>query len=196
MSVGQDIRRSTNKYSGNYRGLVVSTTDPLNQGRIKVRIYPIMDKTEVPDAALPWAVPAFPLFDGSGPGNNGSFTVPKVGTMVWCFFEAEDFMQPVYFAEARDGVNGIFVTPDIKQWLTDSGFTIMIDETNKTIRVVHPSGSEINIDNTDGTVLVQSVGSQVHVDSAGKIDITAGSDINIEATGNVVIKGSQVSINP
>lgn len=187
MSVGQDIRRSTNKYSGNYRGLVVSTTDPLNQGRIKVRIYPVMDKTEVPDAALPWAVPAFPLFDGAGTGT-GSFVVPKVGSMVWCFFEAEDFMQPVYFAEARDGVKGITSVPTTKQWITDGGFTIQIDEVNQTIRVVHPSGSEINIDNADGTILVQSVGSKIDIESAGAI--------NVKASGLVKIEGSQVSINP
>ena len=34
------------------------------------------------DSDLPWAVPAMPLFSGSG-NNQGSFCVPDVGTYVW-----------------------------------------------------------------------------------------------------------------
>jgi hypothetical protein len=100
----------------NYRAKVLSVTDPLNLGRIKCEIYPMLigevtargltDVEGVPLDALPWAVPANPLFIGAKAGY-GFFTVPGVDSYVWVFFEAGNIYQPVYFAEANDGVNGL-----------------------------------------------------------------------------------------
>lgn len=103
-------------FFGNYRAKVLSTTDPLNLGRVKCEIYPMLigEVTArgltgiegVPLAALPYAVPAYPLFVGAKAGN-GFWTVPEVGSYVWVFFEGGDINQPVYFAEAGDGVQGV-----------------------------------------------------------------------------------------
>lgn len=194
-----ELAYASTKIWGNHRGLVVDNNDPLKLGRCRIRIYPFFKDMEA--TALPWTVPAMGLFDGAGT-SGGCMAIPKIGTYVYCFFEAGDIYQPVYFAEAQTAAHGLATVntsssyPNFKAWITSTGFTVSIDETAQTMRIVHPSGSEINMDNADGTVTIQSVGSQVWIDSAGKIKITAGSDVEVTATGDIVISGATVSINP
>jgi hypothetical protein len=148
---------------------------------------------------LPWAVPAFSLFEGAGLGT-GAFAVPAQGTMVFCFFEMGDVYQPVYFAEARDGANGITNTPNVKEFITTGDnlgcFTISIDKTAHTLRIVHPSSSYFTMDTDNGNITLSAWPGMVNIISNGDTDITAQGDVNVTAVGNVVIKGAKVSINP
>lgn len=152
-----NFKRDKLKFTGNFRGKVVSNADPSSLGRIKVEIFGVFD--DIASANIPWAVPAFPLSSGAGVGY-GSFAVPEVGSYVWCFFENGDVYQPVYFAEAADGVHGL---PSERT-------------TNYPSRKIIKTkcGTVIYVDDSTGDVI---------------IDATGGS-------GNVVIKGSSVSINP
>jgi len=130
----------------------------------KVEIFGVFDGIDA--ANLPWAVPAFPIFCGSGDGI-GYFAVPEIGTYVWCFFESGDFNQPVYFAEASDGVHGLPTErtsnyPDTKVLKTPSGIVVSINDSIKEVKVEHPSGASLVID----------------------------------SSGNIIIKGTTVSINP
>jgi uncharacterized protein involved in type VI secretion and phage assembly len=168
------------KFSGNYRGEVMSNTDPDMLGRIKVKIHGVFNGIATAD--IPWAIPAFPISRGSGSGF-GYFSVPEVGSFVWCFFEQEDVYQPVYFAEAADGVHGLPSErttnyPSRKVLKTKNGIVIYIDDASgsQEIKVSHPSGS------------------YVMIDSNGKILIHGG-DITIDG-GAIVIDGTSVSINP
>jgi hypothetical protein len=152
------------KLPGFYRAQVLDNNDLNKTGRVKLNVFTIFDGVDKDD--LPWAVPAMPLFTGSGSGH-GYFAVPEVGSRVWCFFDAGDFNQPVYFAEAIDGVRGVpseALTnyPYRKVQKTKNGITILIDDCEKEIKIEHPSGSYILID----------------------------------CDGNIVIKGTRVDINP
>jgi len=159
-----NFKRDTLKFSGNYRGKVVSNTDPSSFGRVKVEIFGVFDG--IASASIPWAVPAFSLSSGAGVGY-GSFTVPEVGSYVWCFFENGDVYQPVYFAEAADGVHGLPSErttnyPSRKVIKMKSGIVIYIDDSAEEIEVGHPSGAFLKID----------------------------------GSGNIIITGTTVSINP
>lgn len=154
----------TLEFYGNYRGKVVSNADPSSFGRIKVEIFGVFD--DIAAADIPWAVPAFPLSSGAGIGY-GSFAVPEVDSYVWCFFEKGDLYQPVYFAEAADGVHGLPSErttnyPSRKVMKTKSGIVIYIDDSSGEIKVDHPSGAYLKID----------------------------------GSGNITIKGTVVNINP
>ena len=189
-----ELIQATTKVYGNYRGLVEDNADPLKLGRCRIRIYPLFKDMEA--TVLPWSVPAMGLFDGAGIAG-GCMAVPKIGTYVFCFFEAGDIYQPVYFAEAQTAAHGVMSDdPNVKAWITSGGFTIHIDDTNQTIRVVHPSGSEINMDNADGTISIQSTGSKIDIVSAGDVNVNASGKVDVTATGNVTIQGALVSINP
>lgn len=176
-----NFKNDSLKFSGNYRGVVLSNTDPNMLGRIKVEVQGVYDGIIAAD--IPWAIPALSIFSGAGIGY-GSFAVPEVGSFVWCFFEHENIYQPVYFAEATDGVHGVPSErttnyPNRKVLKTKNGIVILVDDTSgsQEIKINHPTGSSIIID------------------SNGIITIIGSSDIAIQGTGNVNITGATVNIN-
>jgi len=182
------IQSDTFKYDGIYRGKVVSTSDPDQVGRIKVQVFGIFDES-MEAANLPWAVPAYPISTGAG-SEYGYWAVPEVGSFVFVFFEGQDVYQPVYFAEAPSKVYGqpserTVNYPTRKILKTKNGIVLYIDDTDKVIKIDHPSGKSVQI---DGNGNITIVGADVTIQASGAVDVTA--------TGNVTISGSQVDINP
>jgi len=174
--------------SGNHRGLVVDNIDPLKQNRIRIRVHGFFDGVE--DSHLPWAAAAFPLLTGSGAGF-GWFGVPAIGATVFCFFEQGDYNQPVYFAEAPDGIHGhptIADTnyPNRRGFRTSAGHIIYVDDEDDEILVEHSSGAQLSI---TGTVLkLLKDGASIQIDSSSNISITS--------SGSVTITGTTVNLNP
>lgn len=190
------------KIQGNYRALVVDNDDPSQLGRIKARIYPWYEGIEA--ASIPWARPAMPLSVGAQSGA-GSFCVPDVDSHVFVFFEAGDPYQPIYFAEAQNGVSGlpsdrITNYPNRRVFETKSGIVNYIDDTAKIVKLKTPNGLEITVNDTTKVIEMKTNG---NIDF--KIDDTlsqvtlshpAGASIFIDATGNVVVTGTTISLNP
>lgn len=163
-----------------YRGLVVDNDDPNKTGRVRVRVHCVFD--DVTNSHLPWAVPCLPIFTGAGSGH-GWFAVPEVNSEVFVFFEEGDFYQPVYFGEAVTGVHGHPEDGDVnypnrRGFKTKAGHTIWMDDAADEIRVKHSVGSFFSM----------------------KSDILRmnhkGATIKIDDSGNIVISGTKVDINP
>lgn len=153
------LTQHNEKFYGNYRGTVMDNIDSDKLGRIKVKIYPMLSGVETEN--LPWAVPAMPLSSGAGE-DYGTFCVPEIGTNVWVFFEAGDIYQPVFFAEATDGMKGLPVDidedyPNTTVMETKTGIVIKINrkEGNENVLVEHPTGSFIEMDK-EGNVFITS----------------------------------------
>jgi len=164
------FRKDDLKYPMFYRGEVVSNSDPSKLGRIKVRVFGIFSKA-IPIANLPWAIPAFPIFTGSGNGF-GYFAVPEVGTNVFVFFEAGDFYQPVYFLEAPDSVHGLPLErttnyPYRKVQKTKNGIMVYIDDQAKVVRLTHPTGKYLEM---DGNGNIHIVGAHITI-TGDQVDI-------------------------
>jgi len=200
----------TDKFPGIYRGTVMDNNDPLQYGRVKVKIYPMLADVETTN--LPWAVPMYPIFEGAGTGA-GYFAVPDIGTNVFIMFEMGDIYQPVYIGEAPDAVKGLPTDrttnyPNRKVLKTSSGIVVYIDDTAIDLKVVHPSGSYVLIDNNGDikitchrnaeiTTTANTVVNAVDVDiNATNVDITASGTASLTANGTVTITGSSVDINP
>ena len=146
----RELKTKDLSLDGFYRGKVLDNDDPKKQGRIKVQIYPAF--CDISNAEyLPWATPASPLVSGAGNGY-GCLNIPEVGTFVFCFFEAGDPYQPVYFAEAQTATYGVPDViknthyPNTRGFRTKSGVEIYIDDEEKVVRVNHPSGTYALID--------------------------------------------------
>lgn len=192
--IRDNFKRISHKYEGMYRGVVVDNNDPDKLGRVKLLVRPMFKKEDIPISALPWAVPAFPLHEGSGADSGvqfGYFSIPRLDTEVWVFFEAGDYNQPVFFAEAYNAVKGkpLFADtnyPDRKGIRYQNGVEIYVDESTDEITLNHPSGASVLITGV-GDIKATSV-NNIEIISAGKIDLTA--------TGDVTIKGANVYINP
>lgn len=74
------------KRTGLFEGKVEYIDDPMNNGRIKVRVAGPMGG-DVPTLDLPWALPCF---------MPGSFQVPEVGDTVLLYYRKNDVRYPVY----------------------------------------------------------------------------------------------------
>lgn len=90
-------------YPAMYRGKVIDNEDPLEAGRVKVRVLPVFwNEEDIPDEAIPWAIPGEPNYS-TGTDENpdiGWRAIPDVNCYVWVFFEEGDIYQPVYFGAA------------------------------------------------------------------------------------------------
>jgi hypothetical protein len=182
-----EFDKDTVKFSGFYRATILDNVDPSKLGRVKLNVLGVY--TDIASADLPWAVPAFSTGFGSGSGY-GNFSVPHIGSNVFVFFEAGDLYQPVYFASAPDGVHGLptdRVTnyPDRNVIKTPSGIVVYIDDHDKVVKLVHPTGKYVQM---DGLGSITIVAADVTIQASGKIDVTA--------TGEITISGSKVYINP
>lgn len=218
--MGRDLGSTTfslheEEFWGNYRGQVMSTADPLKRGRVQVQILPMF--VGVTTDTLPWAIPALPIWSGSG-SSTGAFMVPDVGTWVWCFFERGQWSQPVYFAEAPDGVHGVPIEsqtnyPTRRVLHTTNGVVVYVDDTTKTITMKTPGGLQMTLDDHTNTATISQTGTGalIEIDPTGQIILTGTNiivstngtttwtgtgTINITSSSNVTVTGATVSINP
>lgn len=141
------------KYDGIIRAQVAANNDPSKLGRVKLYIPNIYDES-LSTTDIPWATPAMSLFAGAGE-DYGSFTVPRVESYVFVFFEQGNIYQPVYFAEAQSGKHVIDMSadtnyPNTKVWKTPAGMTLTIsdsvDITESSIEVMSPTGYYLKMD--------------------------------------------------
>ena len=148
---------------------------------------------------LPWAIPMYPIWEGSGDGI-GYFAVPDIGTYVYVMFEQGSMYQPIYLGEASTGTKGLPAErttnyPNRKVLKTSSGITFYVDDIAKHIKVVHPTGTYILVDTT-GKVQVNAV-DDVDVTTLKNANVLATQNVTVTATANVIITGgTSVQINP
>ena len=133
------------------RGEVVLTRDPLNIGRVKVRVFNwhSTHTLGIPDEALPWALPCFPYASYDA----GSFIIPEEGNTVWVLCEGGDPEKLVYLG----GMYGVGKSNDTfvgmtgyQQRTQPAGApeipTDIIDKRNVRVLYKSPKGSKIVID--------------------------------------------------
>lgn len=191
------IKKSSWRVSGFHRGIVKDNADPEQQGRVRVCIPVLFE--DIATQYLPWAAPAMPFSFGGGAGSgHGSFCVPEVDSTVWCFFEGDDYNQPVYFAAAPDGTHGLPTErtinyPDRRVVKTANGIVIYVDDEDDEIKVIHPTGKYVEMDG-GGNVVVD--GANVSITASGTITINASGTITVSADGVLTLEGSTVNINP
>lgn len=75
------------KYLGKFRGTVVTNVDPLNQGRLQVRVPDVLG-----EVTTSWAMPSFPMAGRQA----GFYHIPPTGSGVWIEFEQGDLSYPVW----------------------------------------------------------------------------------------------------
>ena len=109
------------QFFGKYRGEVTSNLDPLQQGRLQVRVAAVLG-----DGRMSWAMPSAP-FAGSGVG---FFAIPPVGAHIWVEFEGGDPDYPIWTG-CFWGVGEVPAVPAIaeKKVLKTTTGTITIDDT-------------------------------------------------------------------
>lgn len=186
------------------------TDDPLQIGRVRVKIFGVYDEIEEPD--LPWAQVVIPVTQAVHE-SKGQYLGMLVGTHVFgIFLDGKDSQLPLVLGSLpkKDDNNQRATEnyPHNKIYQTEQGHFKEYDDTpeNTRIREQHMSGTYTEMEH-DGSMRTE-VQKDQYIRVKGDATITVGSgdknnkanltiigDCNITVTGNATIGGTNVSVN-
>lgn len=181
-------------------GEVVDNRDPEKQGRVRLRVFGFNDERDrsgnyvTPTDALLWAKNGNGIFGGS-PSGAGSFSVPKVGSMVHC--EGDRYNLTYYenlhiSKELIEDIGDAYVSAHVLLHDTDLGGgdgsregehikVYFTDDEGFVIDYATPAGSNkikmspdnaISIENASG-VKISIEGTDITVTGVGTLDLQA-----------------------
>jgi len=103
-AIYKEATKSTLRLHGVYRGKIEYVNDPLQIGRVKIRIPSLHATSEqIPTENLPWAI----VVSNFGGGHDyGSKHIPPVGSTVFVMFEGGDIEFPVIIGTWEGNPNG------------------------------------------------------------------------------------------
>jgi uncharacterized protein involved in type VI secretion and phage assembly len=194
--------------------IVTNNNDPEDQGRVKLK-YPWMSD----DVETGWARVA-----GIGAGDGrGFYCLPEVNDEVLVVFEHGDVDRPLVISGLWNGVdaptvpaseaiqNGNVHTRAFKtrsghmltfvddsegkvELQTAGGHQLTLDDQNQVVQIETSSGIVFKLDDSNGGVTVQCSG-KLQIDAQQDIALRAGTNMNLEASGQVVIRGATIDLN-
>lgn len=177
-------------YDRQYRGQVVSVSDPKRELRVQVRVFDFFDG--VPDADLPWATYNLPF--GARPGD-GCFIPVKVGDYVWVDFPNGDTRHPRIISGLHQMPGGV---PNLPPEAFEGSGQFEHKRTDKEPAPDKPGYHEDIVFKQNG-VLVQltqsgalrftncNSGTAVEITKDGELVLHCEKDIYMSATGNCLI---------
>ncbi|UTW11334.1 phage baseplate assembly protein V [Marinobacterium rhizophilum] len=212
-AIQNTIKQVQQKYYGKFRGFVVDNQDPEQRARVRVRVPSVFGQQDTF-----WALPCLPF---GGLADQGLFMVPEVGAQVWVEFEEGNQDYPIWtgvFWQPQQPVpdEAQKAEPTTRVLKTPAGHVLQFDDESgaERIRLHHPAGSELNIDEQGTVDLSDPNGSRLTLDAAGnkatlqdgngnklvmdasgtKISDANGNEIQMSA-GQIKIKGSMITID-
>ena len=144
-------------YYGKYRGTVADNVDPLQQGRVRVKVPTVLAEGEGS-----WALPCTPY---AGPGV-GLFLIPPIGANVWVEFEGGNTDAPIWsgcFWNAGDAP----VTPAVAETkvLKTDAATVTIADTAGTVTIELATGAKVELTG-QGVTITSGAGGKIAVGGA------------------------------
>ena len=167
-----------------FLGEVVDVTDPLREGRCKIKVFSIFDTLPVED--IPWAVQSQkPAFFGQD-AKAGSISIPKKGAIVNVRFNNGDLYSPEYEQVQEIG-------DDIKEELKKStdyeyeGAHYILFDGDEQIKFWFNKGKGLTLEMKD---------SYLNIDQNSKIELYHKDGLSsVELDGNVITVMSQSQVN-
>ena len=174
-----------------YFGVVENVKDPLNSGRVQVRVYPFYKDFATKD--LPWAYVerSTDLGQTRGRGLNQHNLIE--GSQVTVEFLDDQMQQPIVrgvVPRESDFENlQSFVVHTIKFL---NGSEITVDETPgaEYVKVIDPNRNFILMSTTGITIHVGDAAKKIQIEGAGIVNVTAGGDLNVSTSANATVKSS------
>ncbi len=178
-------------------GIVDDNNDPLESGRVKVRLPWLAG-----DAVSNWARMAAP---GAGK-DSGMVWLPNVGDEVLVAFEFGDMSRPIVVSGLWNGKDTIPFNYDSdldagevtsRGWTSRSGHKITFWESkdDSSIQLLTTNGAvSIVLDDKNKEIRIETEG-KLTIDVKQDVEIKAGGSMKLEATGQMTIKGATVAIN-
>lgn len=181
----------SNSVNGMMIGVVKQIeNDPNGNFRIKVRIPVLSENGEGVWARLATL---------SASKDMGSFFIPDIGdeVIIGCIGNNPD--TPVVLGSLYSSAKPAPISVDednfIKGFVTRSGNKIIFDDDKKSIELFTPSGNTITIsDDLKGITLKDANSNKIVMNEQG-ISIESSKDLNLKASGNIKIEGTQIDGN-
>jgi len=158
------------EFFGKYKGEVIRNVDPLNKGRLEIKVPQVLKETVV------WALPCVP-YAGK---NIGFFAMPNPGVGVWIEFEAGDPSYPIWTGcfWADGDIAQEEANPDIKFFRTNKA-SFRIDDSNGEILIENDSGHSITMTTNEikiksGSVIQEASGSKITELSSASFKVNSG----------------------
>ena len=194
-------------------GVVEDTEDELFEGRVRLRVFGKMDQRVdpedpksdyvMPTAALPWARPSVASSGGSNSGS-GTFSVPKIGTIVRVTFDNGNYYSPVYHEslypsdELKAEIEASYQNSHVLIYDTAFGLTgggneeVTNEREGESIKVffTEEKGLMMDYTTTEGPTTVN-----IKPDNSVEIINANGDSILMENNGNINITCTNANIN-
>jgi uncharacterized protein involved in type VI secretion and phage assembly len=208
-------------------GVVEDTEDELFEGRVRLRVFGKMDQRVdpedpesdyvMPTAALPWARPSVASSGGSNSGS-GTFSVPKIGTIVRVTFDNGNYYSPVYHEslypsdELKAEIEASYQNSHVLIYDTAFGLTgggneeVTNEREGESIKVFFTEEKGLMMDYTttegpttvnikpDNSVeIINANGDSILMENNGNINITC-TNANINASGETHINSTRIKL--
>jgi hypothetical protein len=172
------VERVGTSYFGKYRGIVSDVDDPNNMCRIRATVPAVLGSE-----SCGWALPAAP-FAGDG---HGMVMLPKVGSGVWIEFEAGRLDAPIWTgAWWASGQRPDPQGAGVRVIVSEKGHTLVLDDEADEVRLIHGSGPEIKL--TDSEIVLTVGACEIRI-SSDNISLNNGL-IKIGLAGVSLVNGA------
>jgi hypothetical protein len=172
------VERAGTSYFGKYRGTVTDVDDPKNMCRIRATVPALLGSE-----SCGWALPAAP-FAGDG---HGMVMLPKVGSGVWIEFEAGRLDAPIWTgAWWASGQRPSPQGAGVRVIVSEKGHTLVLDDEAGEVRLLHGSGPEIKL--TDSEIVLTVGACEIRI-SGDNISLNNGL-IKIGLAGVSLVNGA------
>lgn len=187
-----------------YLGIVEDNVDPKKIFRCKVRVigkfgYPDSSKNKIPVADLPWCYPVNAnIFTAKNSGGGGSYSVPKIGSVVRIKFDGSIY-HPKYTSvedvspEASAAVGGSYENSHVLAFDKEEDLRMYYTKTSGLL--IYLKGSLMNI-RADNSILINHKDSRSTIELKGPdIDIITENSTTVSSPNNVTLNSQQVTVN-
>lgn len=184
----QAVRQTQNRYYGKYRAFVTDNNDPDQLGRVKVQVPSVFGQQD-----SYWALPCSPF---GGLAEQGLFMIPEVGAQVWIEFEEGNKDAPIWvgvFWQPSEAIpqEAQKSPPTTRIIKTPAGNLLQFDDESgkEKLRLAHPKGAELNIDENGTTIINDAKGAKLTLDADGNslsLEDANGNSLTMDASGTVI----------
>ena len=166
--------RVLHRFYGKYEGVVTDVADPLEIGRLRVRVPAVLGE----QIESGWALPCAPYGGGK---DRGMLFLPEVGDTVWVEFVAGDPSRPIWvgtFWGAPDSAGGAddLASESGAETLTSEGTTA-----SGTLKVLKTTAGHTLVFDDDGEIVILANGNEK-------------SSIRLTKEGDVIIKAEKIKL--
>jgi len=164
----------TDDLSKTFIGEVVNNEDPLKIGRCRVRVFSKFDDLEIED--IPWAFPFYSdKFASTESGGFGSFSYPKIGTLVTVQFDNGDIYSPQY--RTVEKINPEMQAEIAEDYVNAQVVTYDVDE---DLKILYTQGNGLLLWHKESFFRIDPATDLIHYHSSGSNTRTMKGDETLE----------------